>query len=101
MTTDPSRVSPCSNECHCRTIHMPQVHHRDLPEIRGEGSSDAAAASNLILQLTLALDYVSDQRRREIMQYAIADVAAYIEQGPQDPEPLTRTTHGHTTCEPG
>lgn len=101
MTTDPSRVIPCTGECSCHSIRMPQVHHRDFPEIRGEGPSDAAAASNLILQLTLALDYVPDHRRREIMQRAIADVEAYVEQGIQEDQPLTRTAHDTTACETG
>lgn len=99
MTTDPSRVIICSSECSCRTIHMPQVHHRDFPEIRGEGPTDAEAAVNLSHQLTLALDYVDDHRRRELMQHAIADVDAYIEQGTSDPEPLSSATHGPSACE--
>jgi hypothetical protein len=78
---------------------MPQVHHRDFPEIRGEGPTDAAAASNLSHQLTLALDYVSDQRRRELMQHAIADVNAYMDQGNPDPDPLSRSTPGPSACE--
>ena len=59
-----------------------QVHHRDFPEIRAQGSSPADAAAQLVNQLTRALDTALTKWRRDTVQQAIADVAAFASEGP-------------------
>ena len=54
-----------------------QVHHRDFPEIRADGSSPVDAAVQLGNQLTRALDSALTKWRRETIEQAIADVKAF------------------------
>jgi hypothetical protein len=54
-----------------------QVHHRDFPDIRAEGSTPADAAAQLVNQLTRALDSALTKWRRESVEQAIADVQAF------------------------
>jgi hypothetical protein len=56
------------------------VHHRDFPEIRGEGSSPKEAASHLLHQLTRALDSALTDWRRDRVNEAITDVKAFVDQ---------------------
>lgn len=73
MTSDKSRVvvsmDPASGGA--------QVHHRDFPEIRAQGQSPANAATQLVNQLTRALDSALTDWRRETIQQAIADVQEF------------------------
>jgi hypothetical protein len=55
-----------------------QIHHRDFPEIRGEGVSVNEAADQLANSLTRALDTALTDWRREAINQAIADVNAFI-----------------------
>ena len=56
-------------------MHIPgtRIYHRRYPEARGEGRTLAEAASHLVNQLTLGLDFVHG-REREAVERAIADV---------------------------
>jgi hypothetical protein len=58
------------------------VHHRDFPEIRGEGSTPKEAATHLVLQLSRALDTALTNWRRDRVNLAIADVQAFVDQEP-------------------
>ncbi len=59
------------------TAQATQVHHRDFPEIRGEGETPSAAAENLANHLTRALDSALTNWRRDAIQQAIAEVQAF------------------------
>jgi hypothetical protein len=67
-------VAPCSTG---HTNQM-QVHHRDFPEIRGEGETAAAAAGQLVNHLTRALDSALTVWRRDTIQQAIVEVQEFI-----------------------
>lgn len=70
MSTDKSRVIVSLDE----TSGGSQVHHRDFPEIRAQGKSPADAATQLVNQLTRALDSALTNWRRDAIQQAITDV---------------------------
>ncbi len=55
-----------------------QVHHRDFPEIRAEGSSPEDAAGHLANHLARALDSALTDWRRETLNKAVADVQAFV-----------------------
>ena len=74
MPTEPSRVIIVTGA----TTHDTQAYHHDLPEIRGEGSSPADAATHLGNQLTRALDSALTDWRRQTLTAAIADVETFI-----------------------
>ena len=59
-----------------------QVHHRDFPEIRAEGTDPASAAGQLVNHLTRALDSALTTWRRDQIQQAIADVQDFQKQTP-------------------
>lgn len=61
------------------TPNTTQIHHREFPEIRGEGTTPADAASHLGNQLVRALDTALTPWRRETMQKAIDEVQAFAE----------------------
>ena len=62
------------------TAGRAEAHHRDFPEIRAEGESPTAAASQLLNHLTRALDSALTDWRREAIEKAIADVRGFSEQ---------------------
>ncbi|MEW4567725.1 hypothetical protein AB1L88_07645 [Tautonia sp. JC769] len=59
------------------TAGLAAAHHRDFPEIRAEGDTPAAAASQLVNHLTRALDSALTDWRREAIEQAIEDVKTY------------------------
>lgn len=59
------------------TTQATQVHHRDFPEIRGEGPSPSEAARNLSNHLTRAIDSALTTWRRDAIQKAITEVEAF------------------------
>ncbi len=75
MATDPDRVIVTTGA----TAQATKVHHRDFPEIRGEGESPSAAAANLANHLTRALDSALTNWRRDAIQQAIAEVEAFAQ----------------------
>ncbi len=87
MDADKSRVIVSLDE----TSGGVQVHHRDFPEIRASGQSPADAATQLVNQLTRALDSALTNWRRESMQHAIADVQAFAARPRPEREPETRS----------
>jgi hypothetical protein len=78
MSTDPAHVIVTTGT----TAHALLVHHRDFPEIRAEGESHKAAATNLANQLTRALDSALTKWRRDAIEQAIVEVQAYAAQNP-------------------
>lgn len=77
MATEQSRVIVTAGA----TAQSIQVHHRDFPEIRAEGNSPSAAASNLANHLTRALDSALTKWRRDAIQQAIDEVQAFAAEG--------------------
>ncbi len=75
MPTDADRVIVSTGA----TAQATSVHHRDFPEIRGEGESPAAAARALANHLTRALDSALTNWRRDAIQQAITEVEAFAE----------------------
>ena len=54
-----------------------QAHHREFPEIHGEGVDPVEAVSQLVNHLTRALDSALVNWRRDAIQQAIADAKAF------------------------
>lgn len=73
MAVDASRVIVADGP----TPPMVQVRHQDFPEIRSQGETPAAAAAQLVNQLTRALDSALTNWRRDAILQAIADVEAF------------------------
>ncbi|WP_435007724.1 hypothetical protein P12x_004989 [Tundrisphaera lichenicola] len=73
MTTEQDRVIVTTGS----TAQAVLVHHRDFPEIRAEGASPQAAASNLVNQLTRALDSALTKWRRDAIEQAIVEVQTF------------------------
>lgn len=57
------------------------VHHRDYPEVRGEGNSPEDAAAHLADLLARTLDSAPSDWRRESLERAIEDVRAFARRG--------------------
>jgi hypothetical protein len=73
MSTDQDRVIVTTGT----TAQALLVHHRDFPEIRAEGETAEAAATNLANQLTRALDSALTKWRRDAIEQAIVEVRAF------------------------
>jgi hypothetical protein len=58
-------------------VHASAVHHREFPEVRGEGDSPEDAAARLADLLTRNLDDAPSDWRRENIERAIEDVRAF------------------------
>ena len=79
MMSDPTHVIVTNEDCSCHSVHSLAAHHRDLPELRGEGRSPQDAAARLEELLSRSLDSVPSDCRREILLHAIEDVRAFTE----------------------
>jgi hypothetical protein len=73
MTTEQDRVIATTGS----TAQSTQIHHRDFPEIRAEGETPSAAATNLANHLTRALDSALTKWRRDAIEQAIAEVQEF------------------------
>ncbi len=73
MATDQSPIIVATGA----TAHTTSVHHRDFPEIRGDGENPADAANHLVNQLTRALDRALTKWRRESINKAITDAQEF------------------------
>jgi hypothetical protein len=65
-------------------VPLTLVHHRDLPELRGEGLARREAAGGLLWHLTAERGCVLDGWRRELLERVIGDVEAFLERGDLD-----------------
>jgi hypothetical protein len=59
-------------------VHTAAVHHRDFPEVQGEGHSPEDAAARLADLLARTLDSAPSDWRRDQIEQAIEDVWAFI-----------------------
>jgi hypothetical protein len=80
MLSNPSQVIVLPEDYHRASLHGLSAHHRDLPEVRGAGSSPKDAAVRLTELLLLTLDNAPSDWRRQMIQQAIEDVRAFAEQ---------------------
>ena len=78
MLANPSQVIVTMEVYPVLAVHASSVHHRDFPEVRGEGCSPKAAAARLTELLSLTLDNAPSEWRRETIQRAIEDVRAFV-----------------------
>jgi hypothetical protein len=81
MTSNPSQVIVLPENAISDLVHTLYAHHSAIPEVRGEGSSPAAAATRLADPLAQTLDNAPSIWRRQIIQRAIEDVRAFAERG--------------------
>lgn len=89
MTPDPGRVivgttDRSSQASDCTKVH---AHHRDFPEVRGEGCSVEEAVSRLVESLSRALDSAPSLWRRGLLEQAIDDVRALAAPSHQGTQP--------------
>ena len=81
MTSNPSQVIVTTEDHSYASIRALAAHHRDYPEVRGEGGSPEDAASRLAELLSISLDNAPSDWRRENIQQAIEDVRAFAARG--------------------
>jgi hypothetical protein len=81
MTSHPDQVIVSIEDHAYASVHSSCVHHRDLPEVRGEGVSPEEAAARLGALLSQTLDNAPSDWRRAIIEQAIEDVRAFVERG--------------------
>jgi len=81
MTSNPSQVVVLSEGQQFSVLNELSAHHREFPEVHGEGKSPAAAAARLAELLSLTLDNAPSEWRRQSLEQAIADVLAFAAQG--------------------
>ncbi len=74
---NPSQVIVTTVDQSFHSIHALYVHHRDFPEIQGEGGSPEDAARRLVELLSRTLDNAPSDWRREMIERAIEDVQAF------------------------
>ena len=79
MTSNPSQVIILPEESTHASVHGLCAHHRNFPELHGEGSSPKDAAVRLAVLLSSTLDNAPSDYRREMIQQAIEDVRAFAE----------------------
>ena len=60
-------------------MHTTRVHHRDLPELHGEGETPYEAALNLLRHLIGEEGTIADGWHREGLEHVIADVRAFLD----------------------
>ena len=79
MMSDPSHVVVLPEDSTRAPVHAVCAHHRDIPEVRGEGNSPDAAAARLVEMLAQTLDSAPSEWRRNMIERAIDDVRAFVE----------------------
>ena len=77
MFSNPDQVVATPAGHSILAFHGSAVHHRDFPEVRGEGDSPEDAASHLVDLLARTLDSAPSDWRRENLERAIEDVRAF------------------------
>jgi hypothetical protein len=78
--SDPSNVIVSTKDFRQSWISGVSVHHRNFPEVQGEGNSHEDAAARLVSLLTQTLQSAPSVWRREMIERAIEDVGAFAEQ---------------------
>jgi hypothetical protein len=77
MFSDPDQVVVTTAGHSIIGVPAAAVHHREFPEVSGEGGSPRDAAARLFELLVGSLDCVPSDWRRETLERAIEDVRAF------------------------
>ena len=77
MFCDPDQVVVMPPGHSILAVHASAVHHRDFPEVQGEGESPEDAAARLADLLARTMDSAPSDWRRDQLQRAIEDVRAF------------------------
>ncbi|MHB1561918.1 MAG: hypothetical protein ACYC61_31095 [Isosphaeraceae bacterium] len=77
MMSDPDQVVITMQGHPCLCGPRETVHHREFPEVRGEGDSIEDAAAHLAEMLERTLDSAPSDWRRQGIERAIEDVRAF------------------------
>jgi hypothetical protein len=77
MVTDTTQVIVNECDCACHSFPMTRVHHREFPEVWGEGRTSVEGALHLIHRLELYLEGAASHFRRDAIRKALADVRAF------------------------
>ncbi len=72
-------VTPAEHAIHA--VALTTVHHRNFPEVNGEGDSAEHAALHLAERLARTLDSAPSDWRREQIRHAIEDVHEFVGRG--------------------
>jgi hypothetical protein len=62
----------------CLGVHEIRVHHRDWPELHGEGETPREAVEHLLRQLFTQGDSVASSWRREGLERVIAETQEFL-----------------------
>ncbi len=81
MSSNPDQVVVTPAGQSVLAVHVAAVHHREFPEVQGEGDSPEDAASRLAELLARTLDSAPSDWRRENIERAIQDVRAFATRG--------------------
>jgi hypothetical protein len=95
MLDEEVRVVVEDGSCTLCAVPTKLVHHRDFPEIQAECGSVAEGAAYLAGRLSLDREGVASAWHRELIDHAIADVAAFLDalaERPQDIPSACRCT---------
>ena len=77
--SNPGPVVITTEEHPFLTVHTSTVHHREVPEVQGEGQSPEDAVARLVERLSRTLDNAPSGWQREIIERALAEVRAYVQ----------------------
>jgi len=92
MISDTNQVIVTTENDPRYSVRSLSVHHRDFPELRGNGESPEDAAVRLAELLTMALDSAPSAWRRGIIEHAIEDVQAFAERDRPQSESVSRSS---------
>ena len=62
----------------CLGVHEVRVHHRDLPELYGEGETPREAAKDLLRHLFAQWDWVASNWERQNLERVIAEIQDFL-----------------------
>jgi hypothetical protein len=77
MSSNPDQVVVTPAGYSVLAVHASAVHHRDFPEVQGEGDTPEDAAGRLADLLARTLDSAPSDWRRGTIERAIDDVRAF------------------------
>jgi len=80
MTAESSRVIavPCESPG-CPGVHLTRVHHRDFPELHGEGETPYEAALVLLRHLVSEGGRITDGWHQDVLEQVVAEVRAFVD----------------------
>lgn len=79
MSSKPDQVVVTAAGHSVLASHGSEAHHRDFPEVRGEGASPEDAVMRLVNLLSQSLDCAPSAWRRETLERAVEEVRAFAD----------------------